>query len=59
MYSCNVGLTTIKNSMKKNYLCFDYFVLLYYLFIDWDRDQDQDRYTDMWIYRCLQMGLRG
>ena len=34
--------------MKKNYLCFDYFVLSYYLFIDWDRDQDKIyRYVDI------------
>lgn len=51
MYSCNVGLTTIKK-YEKNYLCFDFFVLSYYLFIEWDRDQDIYRYR----YMDIEMG---
>ena len=47
MYSCNVGTDHNKKSMKKNYLCFNFFVLSYYLFIDWDRYQDIYRYRYM------------
>ena len=38
--------------MKKNYLCFNFFVLSYYLFIEWDRDQDIYRYR----YMDIEMG---
>ena len=38
--------------MKKNYLFFDFFVLSYYLYIEWDRDQDIYRYR----YMDIEMG---
>lgn len=41
-----------KKSMKKNYLFFVFFVLSYYLFIEWDRDQDRYRYR----YMDIEMG---
>lgn len=33
--------------MKKNYLCFNFFVFSYYLYIEWDRYQDIYRYRYM------------
>ena len=52
MYYCNVGIDQWKKIMKKNYLCFSFFVFSYYLYIELGKDQDIYRYR----YMDIEMG---